>query len=62
MFQIDLNLIAKEGGRQSINYLLAQAVDMDKNPRDGYYRDILRIKNSDPKAFNQWFDAMCYGR
>ena len=58
MFQIHLNLIAKEGGNKSINYLLAQAIDMDKNPREGHCRDILRIKNSDPKAFEQWFDAM----
>ena len=31
---------------------------MDKNPGDGHYRDILRINNSDPRASEQWFDAM----
>ena len=40
MFQMDLNQIAKEGGKKHINYLLTQAIDMDKNPRDGHYRTL----------------------
>ena len=31
MFKIDLNQIIKEGGNKSMQYLLAQAVDMEKN-------------------------------
>ena len=58
MFKIDLNQITKEGGNKSIQYLLAQAVDMEKNPREGHFWDILKIKQSDPKAFEEWFNAM----
>ena len=58
MFKIDLNQMAKEGGNKSIQYLLAQAVDMEKNPREGHFWDILKIKQSDPKAFKEWFNAM----
>ena len=50
--------MAKEGGNKSIQYLLAQAVDMEKNPREGHFQDILKIKQSDPKAFEEWFNAM----
>ena len=58
MFKIDLNQITKEGGNKSMQYLLAQAVDMEKNPREGHFRDILRTKQSDPKAFEEWLNAM----
>ena len=58
MFKIDLNQITKEGGNKSMQYLLAQAVDMEKNPREGHFQDILRIKQSDPKAFEEWLNAM----
>ena len=50
--------MAKEGGNNSIQYLLAQAVDMEKNPREGHFWDILKIKQSDPKAFEEWLNAM----
>ena len=50
--------MAKEGGNKSIQYLLAQAVDMEKNPREGHFWDILKIKQSDIKAFEEWFNAM----
>ena len=48
----------KECGNKSIQYLLAQAVDMEKNPREGHFWYILRIKQSDPKAFKEWLNAM----
>ena len=37
----DLETIVKEGGNKSIHYLLAQAVDIEKNPREIQYRMIL---------------------
>jgi hypothetical protein len=43
--QDDLDKLIKEGGSKSIHFMLAQAVDMEKNPRDLHYRDILRILN-----------------
>ena len=58
MFKIGLNQMAKEGGNKSIQYLLAQAVNMEKNPREGHFQDILKIKQSDPKAFEEWYNAM----
>ena len=38
--------------------MLAQAVDLEKNPRELQYRDILRIKDSQPEAFKEWLQAM----
>ena len=32
--------MVKEGGNKSIQDLLAQAVDMEKNPREGHFWDI----------------------
>ena len=58
MFKIDFTQMAKECGNKSIQYLLAQAVDMEKNPREGHFWDIPRIKLSDPKAFKEWLNAM----
>ena len=58
MFKIDLNQMVKEGGNKSIQYLLAQAVDMEKNPREGHFQDILKIKQPDPKAFEEWLNPM----
>ena len=52
MLKIDLNQVAKEGGNKSIH------VDMEKNPREGHFWDILKIKQSDSKAFQEWFNAM----
>ena len=37
----DLETMVKEGGNKSIHYLLAQAVDIEKNPREIQYRQIL---------------------
>jgi hypothetical protein len=48
----------KEGGNKSIHYLLAQAVDIKKNPRELQYRNILRLKDSNPKSFQEWQTAM----
>ena len=39
-FHNDLETIVKEGGNKSIHYLLAQAVDIEKNPREIQYRMI----------------------
>ena len=57
-FHDDLETIVKEGGNKSINYLLAQAVDIEKNPRELQYRNILRLKDSNPKSFQEWQIAM----
>ena len=48
----------KEGGNKSIHYLLAQAVDIEKNPREIQYRMILQLKDSNPKSFQEWQTAM----
>jgi hypothetical protein len=40
-FHDDLETLIKEGGNKSIHYLLAQAVDIEKNPRELQYRNIL---------------------
>jgi hypothetical protein len=40
-FHNDLETLIKEGGNKSIHYLLAQAVDIEKNPRELQYRNIL---------------------
>ena len=40
-FHNDLEAIVKEGGNKSLYYLLAQAVDIEKNPRELQYRNIL---------------------
>jgi hypothetical protein len=40
-FHDDLETLVKEGGNKSIHYLLAQAVDIKKNPRELQYRNIL---------------------
>ena len=56
--QDDLDKLIKEGGNKSIQFMLAQAVDLEKNPRELQYRDILRIKDSQPKAFEEWLQAM----
>jgi hypothetical protein len=40
-FHDDLETLVKEGGNKSIHYLLAQAVDIEKNPRELQYRNIL---------------------
>ena len=57
-FHNDLKTIVKEGGNKSIHYLLAQAVDIEKNPREIQYRMILRLKDSNPKSFQEWQTAM----
>ena len=38
--------------------MLAQAVDIEKNPREVHFWDILRIKDSHPEAFKQWNESM----
>ena len=53
-FHDDLETIVKEGGNKSIHYLLAQAVDIEKNPREIQYRMILRLKDSNPKSYQEW--------
>ena len=40
-FHSDLETMVKEGSNKSIHYLLAQAVDIKKNPREIQYRQIL---------------------
>jgi hypothetical protein len=40
-FHDDLETLVKEGGNKSIHYLLTQAVDIEKNPRELQYRNIL---------------------
>ena len=57
-FHNDLEAIVKEGGNKSLYYLLAQAVDIEKNPRELQYRNILRLKDSNPKSFQEWRIAM----
>ena len=57
-FHNDLETLIKEGGNKSIHYLLAQAVDIEKNPRELQYRNILRLKDSNPKSFQEWQIAM----
>ena len=57
-FHDDLETIVKAGGNKSIHYLLAQAVDIEKNPREIQYRMILRLKDSNPKSFQEWQTAM----
>jgi hypothetical protein len=57
-FHNDLETLVKEGGNKSIHYLLAQAVDIKKNPRELQYRNILRLKDSNPKSFQEWQTAM----
>jgi hypothetical protein len=57
-FHDDLETLVKEGGNKSIHYLLAQAVDIEKNPRELQYRNILRLKDSNPKSFQEWQTAM----
>ena len=57
-FHNDLETIVKEGGNKSIHYLLAQAVDIEKNPREIQYRMILQLKDSNPKSFQEWQTAM----
>ena len=57
-FHNDLETIVKEGGNKSIHYLLAQAVDIEKNPREIQYRMILRLKDSNPKSFQEWQTVM----
>ena len=58
MFHDDLETIMKEGGNKSIHYLLAQAVDIEKYPREIQYRMILKLKDSNPKSFQEWQTAM----
>jgi hypothetical protein len=53
-FHDDLESLVKEGGNKSIHYLLAQAVDIKKNPRELQYRNILQLKDSNPKSFQEW--------
>jgi hypothetical protein len=53
-FHDDLDALVKEGGNKSIHYLLAQVVDIKKNPRELQYRNILRLKDSNPKSFQEW--------
>jgi hypothetical protein len=57
-FHDDLETLVKEGGNKSIHYLLAQAVDIEKNPRELQYRNILQLKDSNPKSFQEWQTAM----
>ena len=57
-FHDDLDALVKEGGNKSIYYLLAQAVDIEKNPRELQYRNILRLKDSNSKSFQEWQIAM----
>jgi hypothetical protein len=57
-FHDDLEMLVKEGGNKSIHYLLAQAVEIEKNPRELQYRNILRLKDSNPKSFQEWQIAM----
>ena len=54
----DLETIVEEGGNKSLYYLLAQAVDIEKNPRELQYRNILQLKDSNPKSFQEWQIAM----
>src|SRR5258708_8384069 len=51
----DIESLLKQGGNHMIQFLLAQA---EKNPKEMQYRDILVIKGRDPKAFNEWQEAM----
>jgi hypothetical protein len=57
-FHDDLETLVKEGGNKSIHYLLAQAVHIEKNPRELQYRNILELKDSNPKSFQEWQTAM----
>ena len=53
----DIEQLIKEGGNKFVNFLLAQMIT-DKNPREMQYRDILRMKDSNPNAYSEWHKAM----
>ncbi|KAF8688081.1 hypothetical protein AX14_003534, partial [Amanita brunnescens Koide BX004] len=58
IFKEDLKQLLKEGGNKYIQYLLAQAVEIEKNPRDYQYQDILALRHTKPIAFEEWQTAM----
>ena len=53
----DLDTIVKQGGRKFINFLLNQAIP-NKSPKEMQFRDVLKLKESDPIAFSEWHKAM----
>src|SRR5258705_4538016 len=54
----NLEELLKQGGNKFTQFLLAQAITMEKNPKEMQFRDILVIKGRDPIAFNEWWKAM----
>jgi len=44
-----------EGGNRMINYLLSKAI---KQEIPEHYKDVLKIKEKDPKAYQEWVKAM----
>src|SRR5258705_6915469 len=54
----DLEELLKQGGNKFTQFLLAQAITMEKNPKEMQFRDILVIKGKDPIAFNEWWKAI----
>src|SRR5258705_12609330 len=54
----DLEELLKQDGNKFTQFLFAQAIIMDKNPKEMQFRDILVIKGRDPIAFEEWWKAM----
>src|SRR5258707_6625830 len=54
----DLETLLKQDGNKFTQFLLAQAITMEKNPKEMQFRDILVIKGRDPIAFKEWWKAM----
>jgi hypothetical protein len=54
----DLNTLLKEGGNKYVQYLLNQAIDFEKHPKEMHYRDVLHIKYTKPEVFKEWQKAM----
>ena len=49
--------LLKEGGTKFVNFLLSKAIEI-KSEIPVHFKDVLKIKNSDPKAFQEWVKAM----
>ena len=49
--------LLKEGGTKFVNFLLSKAIEI-KSEIPVHFKDMLKIKNSDPKAFQEWVKAM----
>ena len=53
-----LKQLEKEGGTKLVNYLLSKAIKQENIILPVHYRDVNKIKTSNPTEYNGWINAM----